>query len=569
MVLFVASTLPAQDRELHWRRMHVEARLDRDGVLHVKETQTIVFTGDWNGGERAFDYALPQRFTFERLARLDTLTGREIPMHEGDLDVVDGFDWGDSHRLRWRARLPEDPPFNADERTYRLEFRYANILLEEGESEKRYRLDHDFAFTDHQGAIQDYTLKLTLDPVWRAPADFTGEFGPLSLEPWYGYVVNIPLTFTGEGRPAGVVSGAQASQRTALAGAFVLVLVALTGWFLRREAGLGRFAPLESPDAVDEPWLERVVFANAPEVVGAAWDESTGAAEVTAMLARLEKEGKIKSRVETKKLWIFSSNTLHMELTVPRGKLRDHERSLIDGLFFNGRTEVSTDDIREHYSRTGFNPAGKIESRLQQLVDAIVTDDAPTPVPSWIPTLVLILAGGGVIFSNVRARPYDLIVALPGLFGALIAFVPMLAIARGWRDRVDGAAGGLLWLMAPLVLLSAAFVFITFTGFHRVGITALAGLALVLLGVAYGTFRMAMWRKGTQRLQLRRAMATARRFFAQQLRTPEPRLKDEWFPWLIGLGLASQMDGWFRAFGGSHPSATHRASSMSTGSSWS
>jgi hypothetical protein len=29
--------------------------LDAEGALHVEETQTIIFNGDWNGGERRFD----------------------------------------------------------------------------------------------------------------------------------------------------------------------------------------------------------------------------------------------------------------------------------------------------------------------------------------------------------------------------------------------------------------------------------------------------------------------------------------------------------------------------------
>jgi hypothetical protein len=42
-------------RELHWERIEVDARLDAAGRLVVVETQKIVFTGDWNGGERRFN----------------------------------------------------------------------------------------------------------------------------------------------------------------------------------------------------------------------------------------------------------------------------------------------------------------------------------------------------------------------------------------------------------------------------------------------------------------------------------------------------------------------------------
>src|SRR5262249_50941943 len=44
----------AAQRELHWDALDVEAHLDADGVLDVIERHTMVFTGDWNGGERVF-----------------------------------------------------------------------------------------------------------------------------------------------------------------------------------------------------------------------------------------------------------------------------------------------------------------------------------------------------------------------------------------------------------------------------------------------------------------------------------------------------------------------------------
>src|SRR4029453_14131804 len=42
-------------RELHWDSLEVTAHLNADGTITVAETQTIVFTGDWNGGERKFN----------------------------------------------------------------------------------------------------------------------------------------------------------------------------------------------------------------------------------------------------------------------------------------------------------------------------------------------------------------------------------------------------------------------------------------------------------------------------------------------------------------------------------
>ena len=53
-------------RSLHWDRLQVTAHLDAGGTLQVVETQTMVFTGDWNGGERTFNIRPRQKLIFRR-----------------------------------------------------------------------------------------------------------------------------------------------------------------------------------------------------------------------------------------------------------------------------------------------------------------------------------------------------------------------------------------------------------------------------------------------------------------------------------------------------------------------
>ena len=63
----------------------------------------MVFTGDWNGGERRFDVRVGQHFDLERLARIDSVDGRAVPLREGDLAEVDNYGWGENRTLRWRS----------------------------------------------------------------------------------------------------------------------------------------------------------------------------------------------------------------------------------------------------------------------------------------------------------------------------------------------------------------------------------------------------------------------------------------------------------------------------------
>jgi hypothetical protein len=64
--------------------------------------------------------------------------------------------------LRWRSRLPSDPPFDRHVAPgISCANTLAGILLRDGD---RFTLDHDFAFADRAGSIDRFELTLTLDP---------------------------------------------------------------------------------------------------------------------------------------------------------------------------------------------------------------------------------------------------------------------------------------------------------------------------------------------------------------------------------------------------------------------
>ena len=99
----LTGTASAQDgRSLHWRRIDVDARLAADGRMRVIERQAMIFTGDWNGGERTFNLLPGQRLDLNLITRIDD-NGSAHPLQRGDLDAVDGFDWASSKTIRWRC----------------------------------------------------------------------------------------------------------------------------------------------------------------------------------------------------------------------------------------------------------------------------------------------------------------------------------------------------------------------------------------------------------------------------------------------------------------------------------
>ena len=68
--LLAAAPAAAQPKSLHWRALAVDAELDADGRLNVRERHDMVFTGDWNGGERRFDLRKGQALQLRGIRRI-------------------------------------------------------------------------------------------------------------------------------------------------------------------------------------------------------------------------------------------------------------------------------------------------------------------------------------------------------------------------------------------------------------------------------------------------------------------------------------------------------------------
>ncbi len=555
--LLVALLAPAAlfaEKSLFWPRMDVAARLDADGVLHVAERQAIVFTGDWNGGERKFRIRPGQKLRLTGISRQDE-AGQMRPLSPGSLSDVDRYAFTDPTTLRWRSRLPSDPPFDQTEILYELDYELSGILLNEGGT---YVLDHDFAFPDRSGRIEAFTLDLTLDPAWkpRAPVPSRLERGP--LPPGAGVVVRVELEHRGRSRPAAVRLGTSRAQRLGLFLFFLAAVLLLAIAFFLRESGLGRFAPLPPPDSIDAAWLEKNIFLLRPEEVGALWDETIGAPEVAAVLARLASEKKIVSSAEGKKLT--------MRLSVPLSELEGYEKKLLEALFFDGRKETDTDAIRAHYKSRGFDPSSKIKEDLEKRLSIHADFGDRSLRPRRWPTLVLSFLGLAAMVLAVvleGAEPGAIIgaVILHGIVWG-IAAIP----AYFWQKRMHNyllPALGFLWLPAALLFASYRGI----ASFAQTAPLFLVGLLLLRLAIVNNLFNLAKTRNGPHRIARRKMLVAAREFFARELTSPRPRLEDRWFPYIVAFGLSSGVERWFRAYGGEQAVASRTVGTASSGGS--
>jgi hypothetical protein len=171
VMLLAGATAAYAQRTLSWRALDVRARLDADGRLHVVERHAMVFTGDWNGGERTFRVFPGQRLSLGAVNRVDPATGQPRMLVAGSLDQIDEFSLINGTTLRWRSRLPSDPPFENTELVYEIGYSLSGVLLRRGDA---YLLDHNFGLPEADWPIGSLSIDLELDPVWSAPADLAG-----------------------------------------------------------------------------------------------------------------------------------------------------------------------------------------------------------------------------------------------------------------------------------------------------------------------------------------------------------------------------------------------------------
>jgi uncharacterized membrane protein YgcG len=563
----IVLALPAAafaQRELHWDTIAVTAHLDADGRLAVVEDQTIVFTGDWNGGERTFAIRPRERLAFESLRRW-TGAGWQPMIESRGLRDVDDFAFTDARTLRWRSRLPADPPFDRTTMRYELRYGLSRILRRDGTA---YTLDHDFAFPARDGLIDRFELRLTLDPVWQPETAVQDIYTADALPPGQGFVLAIPMRYTGTGAPEAEDGSRPAEIRWAVLAIAALTLVAI-GWLFASERAKGRFARVDRA-IVDDAWLREHVLAYPAELVSAAWDDKIGQAEVVTLLARMTGDHMLESRA--------SGKDMTLRLLVARGKLEGYERALIDKLFYGNRTTTSTSDVKAHYAKSGFNPVDVIRPGLRKRLEETLPF-APAPRRYGVETFALAIAAFGLLIpgclSGALPVPIFFIFLVGGLIVAKLISIPGMI----FRRHMDwGPRAAILCLAAPVAVAAAVAAFLWFpvgTGVIELPMMAVAGIAALGAAVAVAGVNALRSRQRPEGIAFRKRLTAGRLFLASELGKREPALRDEWFPWLLAFNLGGRMDDWAAKHAGSgvstlasSASTSHGSSSSSSSSSW-
>lgn len=574
-LLLVASPLwaAARPHTLSWRHLDVEARLDADGVLHVRERHEMLLDGPWDLVERHFRLRLGEGLQLEHLARIAPKTGAERKLDRGDLDQVDHYAWIDGSTLRWRCRRASDPPFAGKVLTYVLDYTLTGVLAP---TAKGFLLDRDFALPDRRWPIESFSLELTLDSPWRAIQPFPAYLEEHRLPPGRGVAVRLALLHLEGGWPRAVPRSLPLPLRAILLAAALLGAALLTRGFVRREARLGRFSPISPPGRPDRRWLEENLLRLRPEDAGAIWHGGVGPPEVAATLARMATEGKLASRVDRP----GSSDrrcSLSLALKVDRHELAGPERKLVDALFSDGRTTIDTDAVRRHRRSRGGSLAAAIRTDLETRVHEHTTpEERPGAARRWrTPLLALGVLTGIGLEAATRGAPAVLLAVVLGA-GAVPLFAVGLAGAHAWRKRVEHLRPSALALFVPWLLIAviaAALLLgdLWLPSLAQVspGLFGALALALLPLAAASGLLDGARSRRSAGNLHRRRRLAAARRYIRRELGRPDPDLEDAWLPYLVALDLTRYADRWSRSFGGVATGGGQEVSPAASSGGWS
>jgi uncharacterized membrane protein YgcG len=198
-----------------------------------------------------------------------------------------------------------------------------------------------------------------------------------------------------------------------------------------------------------------------------------------------------------------------------------------------------------------------------------------SPVPAWRKWTTAVLLLSGVALSAmgwVRAPEESLPTVL--LFAPLVVlYVIGIIFAFNYHGAThELRARAVRALVAP-VLIVVGLSWLQLGGVVPLTALQLLGLTFLALGAVNSLFNAMHGRDSPHGLELRRKLGSARKYFARELASERPRLRDEWFPYLLAFGLGPRIERWFKSFGSNAASGAaftttpSSSSGTSTGSS--
>ncbi|TGN17647.1 hypothetical protein [Leptospira idonii] len=188
-------------KSLDWPSISIRATLTNRGTLFVEEEQNIRFEGDWNGAYRKFKLGFNQDLIFHGM-EFQNQNGVWEKMEEGSQEIKGQYQYyPDDLSVYWRARNIDEPLFDDKILKYKLKFEYGNLL--EKTISGKYRLNHEFSFSDRKGNIEKISVLWNVEDKWRMESVWNEEatMEKTDLFPGDTFLLERELVWTGNDSP--------------------------------------------------------------------------------------------------------------------------------------------------------------------------------------------------------------------------------------------------------------------------------------------------------------------------------------------------------------------------------
>ena len=394
LLLLAATALPgglaAQERLLDIRSFRSEILVRRDGSLHVKETITVRFQGEWNGIYRTIpvQYRTSQNLNYHlrlRVTGVHDEAGNELRSEQhrqgGDLEI--------------KAWVPGARDAT---RTVVLEYQVANAL--------RFFPDHDELYWNVTGERWAYPIREASADIYLPPEikgvrtnAFTGVYGSVRQDVATEEVGNVVRFRTRNelglhegltvviGWNPGVVTRPSTLARLAsflISNLLLLVpLLALWGMLLiwrryGRDPELGSIAPRYEPPA-----------GMTPAEAGTLIDLTCDMRDITATVVHLAVRGFLRIEESEKEHLFGLFNSRDYDFVrlsgVDEADLKEHERDLLAALFEDGDT-VALSSLQNRFYK-------KLPEVMDSLKSSLVSEGYYVRNPATVRALFI---GAGV-----------------------------------------------------------------------------------------------------------------------------------------------------------------------------
>lgn len=284
---------------------------------------------------------------------------------------------------------------------------------------------------------------------------------------------------------------------------------------------------IRNSELIDENVLRETLYNEPPEVVATRWTGMPKPPRIEAFLRRLEKQRKLGITIEPVD---EDTSKVSLRLLVSREQLSPYERAGIDALIPEG-FETTSEQIQ---ARGDFDPTFALYAYLANFAKEI---NGPTKSPWWsrLTSFAIFVYGMYLLVHDLALHPQAPFMLAAALIGSSM-------LTSIWPDNftrmmVRNSLGAVLIPLIPIAIASALIVGVNLAVQEPPGAEASLGLSLVFFAVAKASLADSGTRDPRTSLQRRAELVRARNWFATELKSEHPRIREDQRPWVEALGL--------------------------------